>query len=109
MEARPAVIPLSRRRSGMPPPPEITDQPGSPAPSRPGSRASIGEKTMTEPAIVLVGGLGKTGRRVAERLAARGIVSRAASRSTDLAFDWNDHATWAPALRSATAAYVTYQ
>jgi len=29
---------------------------------------------MTEAAIVLVGGLGKTGRRIAARLAARGIA-----------------------------------
>ena len=64
---------------------------------------------MTEAAVVLVGGLGKTGRRTAARLAARDIATRAASRSTDPAFDWKDRASWGPALRGATTAYVTYQ
>ena len=64
---------------------------------------------MTHPAIVLIGGLGKTGGRIRDRLAARGIATRAASRSTSPAFDWSDRATWGPALGGATAAYVAYQ
>jgi uncharacterized protein YbjT (DUF2867 family) len=55
------------------------------------------------------GGLGKTGRRVLDRLAARGIAARAASRSTNPRFDWTDRTGWEPALAGATAAYVTYQ
>jgi uncharacterized protein YbjT (DUF2867 family) len=51
---------------------------------------------------------GKTGRRVQERLQARGIPTRAASRSTTPAFDWNDRATWAPTLDGVTAAYIAY-
>ena len=38
---------------------------------------------MTEPNVVLVGGLGKTGRRLLERLRSRGIAARAASRGTE--------------------------
>ena len=64
---------------------------------------------MTDEVIFIVGGLGKTGRRVLRRLAARGIAARAVSRGTSPRFDWTDRATWEPALAGATAAYVTYQ
>jgi uncharacterized protein YbjT (DUF2867 family) len=64
---------------------------------------------MSDRAIVLVGGLGKTGRRIRDRLAARGIAARAASRSTSPAFDWADRAGWGAALRGAERAYVAYQ
>ena len=57
---------------------------------------------------LVLGGTGKTGRRVAERLQARGVRTRIASRSTDPAFDWNDHSTWDAALDGVTVAYITF-
>lgn len=57
---------------------------------------------------VIVGGTGKTGRRVGERLARLGHTARLASRSTEVPFDWGDERTWPPALVGANAAYVTY-
>ena len=57
---------------------------------------------------LVVGGTGKTGRRVAERLRARGVETRIASRSATPAFDWNDPGTWDAALDGVTAAYITY-
>ena len=57
---------------------------------------------------LIVGGTGKTGRRVAERLTARGLPVRIGSRSGEPPFDWEDRATWAPALKGAESAYVTY-
>jgi hypothetical protein len=54
----------------------------------------------TRPTLVL-GGTGKSGRRVAARL-------RIGSPAGDPPFDWADRATWAPALPGAGAAYVTY-
>ena len=57
---------------------------------------------------LIVGGAGKTGRRVAERLRARGVPVRIASRSSAPAFDWEDRAGWPAALAGAQAAYVTY-
>lgn len=57
---------------------------------------------------LVLGGTGKTGRRVAEKLQARGINTRIASRSADLPFDWNDRSNWDDALAGVTAAYVTY-
>lgn len=58
--------------------------------------------------ILVIGGAGKTGRRVADRLADRGIPVRLGSRSTSPAFDWEDPATWDAALEGITKAYVTY-
>lgn len=60
-------------------------------------------------AVLVLGGNGKTGRRVAERLANEGRRFRIGSRSGVPAFDWNDRATWAPCLEGMAAAYVSYQ
>lgn len=57
---------------------------------------------------LIVGGNGKTGWRVAERLAARGTPARIGSRGGTPSFDWEDRVTWAPALKGMRAAYVTY-
>jgi uncharacterized protein YbjT (DUF2867 family) len=57
---------------------------------------------------LVVGGTGKTGRRVAERLQALDRPVRIGSRSGAPPFDWEDRATWAPALQGTTAAYVSY-
>jgi len=57
---------------------------------------------------VILGGAGKTGRRVADRLARKGVPSRLASRSTAIPFDWNDESTWEAAVAGASAVYVTY-
>ncbi|MGZ9723078.1 SDR family oxidoreductase [Rhizobium miluonense] len=59
--------------------------------------------------VAVIGGLGKTGGRVAERLRARGIKVRAASRSTTPNFDWQDRGSWHQALEGPSAAYVTFQ
>lgn len=60
---------------------------------------------MTKP-ILIIGGRGKTGSRVADRLEARGLPVRLASRSTG--FDWTDRSTWAATLEGAASAYLTY-
>jgi uncharacterized protein YbjT (DUF2867 family) len=57
---------------------------------------------------LVLGGTGKTGRRVVERLRARGLPVRAGSRSGEPPFDWQDRATWAPVLRDVGAAYLVY-
>ncbi|MET3508061.1 NAD(P)H-binding protein [Halalkalibacter oceani] len=58
--------------------------------------------------ILILGGTGKTGRRVAERLTKQGIPIRIGSRSGKLPFDWNDQATWKPLLGGVSAVYLTY-
>jgi uncharacterized protein YbjT (DUF2867 family) len=63
--------------------------------------------THTTPTLVL-GASGKTGARVAARLQERGLPIRSASRSGSTRFDWDDRATWAPALDGAGAVYVSF-
>ncbi len=57
---------------------------------------------------VVIGGTGKAGARVAQRLTAVGIRTRIASRTSGTRFDWNDQTTWQPAMSGVEAAYVTY-
>lgn len=63
---------------------------------------------MTNTPILITGGTGKTGRRVADRLAARDVPTRVGSRSGNPPFDWHDPATWNAALEGMGAAYLTY-
>ena len=63
---------------------------------------------MQDQPILVIGATGKTGHRVASRLQARGLPVRRGSRSSTTPFDWEAPETWAPALRGARAAYVTY-
>ena len=58
--------------------------------------------------ILIVGGTGKTGRRVAGRLAAQGIPVRTGSRSGTPPFDWEKPEGWAVALEGVSAVYITY-
>jgi uncharacterized protein YbjT (DUF2867 family) len=58
--------------------------------------------------ILVLGANGKTGRRVAERLQARGLDVRIGSRTADPPFDWEDTSTWAPALDGVGSVYLTY-
>jgi uncharacterized protein YbjT (DUF2867 family) len=58
--------------------------------------------------ILIVGGSGKTGSRVAKRLAERGLTARLASRSGAVRFDWDDSSTWAAALQGVDSLYLTY-
>ncbi|MEC3974197.1 NmrA family NAD(P)-binding protein [Amycolatopsis sp. H20-H5] len=56
---------------------------------------------------LILGGTGKTGRRITRRLRAAGQPVRAASRTGgDIRFDLEDQQTWAPALDGVTAVYV---
>lgn len=63
--------------------------------------------TATKP-ILILGGTGKTGRRLADRLTAQGLPVRIGSRSGTPPFDWENKATWAPALDGVGAVYISY-
>lgn len=54
--------------------------------------------------ILLIGGAGKTGRRIVRHLESAGQPVRTASRSSG--FDLDDPGTWAPALDGVIAAYL---
>jgi uncharacterized protein YbjT (DUF2867 family) len=66
------------------------------------------ENTREKKMTLVLGGTGKTGRRVAERLAERGLLVRIGSRSAEPPFDWENPDTWATALDGVSAAYVSY-
>ena len=69
---------------------------------------STNSKIANRGTTLVIGAGGKTGRRVANRLIAAGCRVRPASRSGETRFDWEDEATWAPALADVDAAYITY-
>src|SRR5437762_10655025 len=71
------------------------------------TQANTTQANTTQTTLIL-GGAGKTGRRVAQRLTARGLPVRMASRSSEVPFDWNDERTWRGALVGVDAAYITY-
>jgi uncharacterized protein YbjT (DUF2867 family) len=64
---------------------------------------------MSSDTTLVIGANGKTGRRVAQRLAAAGHTVRPGSRSATIPFDWENPATWAAALDGMRSAYVAYQ
>jgi uncharacterized protein YbjT (DUF2867 family) len=58
---------------------------------------------------LVIGGTGKTGRRVADRLLKAGRQVRIGSRTAALPFDWEQQDTWEQPLQGVKAAYVAYQ
>ena len=66
------------------------------------------ERAQQKQTTLVLGGTGKTGRRVAQRLVARGVPTRVGSRSGEPPFDWEDEATWAPALQDVESVYISY-
>ena len=64
---------------------------------------------MEEKKILVIGGKGKTGRKVAERLAKLGKTVRIGSRSEVPSFDWENPETWVDALDGMDMVYITFQ
>jgi uncharacterized protein YbjT (DUF2867 family) len=62
----------------------------------------------TQKPTLVLGGTGKTGRRVVERLTSCGLPVRVGSRSGTPPFDWENRSTWAPALEGAGSVYLSY-
>jgi len=58
--------------------------------------------------VLIIGGTGKTGRRVVEQLRNKGISPRVGSRNVAPGFDWNDKDTWVQALEGIEKMYVSY-
>ncbi len=58
--------------------------------------------------ILVIGGTGKTGRRVVENLKKQNHNVRVGSRSNTPSFDWDNTDTYAQALKGMDRAYITY-
>lgn len=74
----------------------------------PQSHEAVGPSRTGPATTLVVGGTGKTGRRVVERLTARGLPVRSGSRSGQPPFVWEDPATWDAALEGVGSVYLTY-
>lgn len=62
---------------------------------------------MTDTTVLVLGGTGKTGRRLVPLLREAGATVRTAARhDADVRFDWDDAGSFAPALDGVAAAYV---
>lgn len=59
--------------------------------------------------ILVIGGTGKTGRKVASKLTDLGHNVRIGSRSASPAFDWNHPERWVKSLRGMDKIYITFQ
>ena len=57
---------------------------------------------------LVLGGNGKTGRRVVDQLLKRGMPVRVGSRTGDPAFNWEDPSTWPAVLEDVGAVYIAY-
>ncbi len=64
--------------------------------------------TPNQDLTLVLGGAGKTGRRVVDGLKAGGQAVRVGSRSAVPFFDWDNEASWDASLDGVTAVYVTY-
>ena len=58
--------------------------------------------------ILVLGGTGKTGRRIVTDLKAKGIPVRIGSRSASPSFDWNNEKSWDACLANIEAVYICY-
>lgn len=65
---------------------------------------------MKQRKILVLGGKGKTGRRVVEKLGNLGYTDvRIGSRSETPAFDWENPDSWLDVLKGREAVYITFQ
>jgi uncharacterized protein YbjT (DUF2867 family) len=67
------------------------------------------EQHWSQGIALVIGGTGKTGRRVADRLLKAGRQVRIGSRTAERPFDWEQQDTWEQVLQDVKAAYVAYQ
>ncbi len=64
---------------------------------------------MTNNKTLVIGGNGKTGRKVVERLTGLGRDVRVASRSAAPSFDWENPSNWTEVLAGVDSVYITFQ
>lgn len=64
----------------------------------------IGNKGLT----LVIGGTGKTGRRIVGGLKEKGVTVRLGSRSASPRFDWGNEAGWDACLEDVESAYISY-
>jgi uncharacterized protein YbjT (DUF2867 family) len=63
---------------------------------------------QTNGMTLVIGGTGKTGRRIVAGLKEKGVPVRVGSRSASPAFDWNNEAGWDACLDDVESVYISY-
>ena len=58
--------------------------------------------------ILVIGGTGKTGRKVVEGLKQRNQIVRIGSRNETPSFEWEDPTSWPEALEGMDMVYIVY-
>lgn len=66
------------------------------------------QATTNNGTILVLGGTGKTGRRIVRNLKEQGMPVLVGSRSAAIPFDWNNEATWDASLKGVRAVYISY-
>lgn len=64
------------------------------------------DKTTHHRPTLVLGGTGKTGRRLVGRLTRRHLPVRIGSRNAGLPFDWEQPSTWRPVFQDVEAAFI---
>ncbi|WP_211327041.1 NAD(P)H-binding protein [Chitinophaga flava] len=64
--------------------------------------------TTNQAKVLILGGTGKTGRRIAQLLSEKEWPVQIGSRSADPGFDWENPATWELVLKGTEAVYLSY-
>lgn len=64
--------------------------------------------TQLSGTTLVIGGTGKTGRRVLQGLQENNVSVRLGSRSADPSFDWENPSTWSAALEAVSSVYLTF-
>ncbi|MBE7380275.1 MAG: NAD(P)H-binding protein [Leptolyngbya sp. SIO1E4] len=72
------------------------------------TQITLHTQKSTAGTTLVLGGTGKTGRRLVERLEARGLPVRIGSRSAALPFEWHNPVTWPALLQNVASVYITY-
>jgi len=62
-----------------------------------------------KPNMLVLGGTGKTGRKVVQQLTSRGYSVRVGSRAGSPAFDWQNPQDWGPVFEGMDRVYITFQ
>lgn len=68
----------------------------------------MNSQSSTNGITLVIGGTGKTGKRVADRLIEKGRTVRIGSRSSNPSFDWDNETSWDAALFGVSNIYITY-
>ncbi|PCE64078.1 NmrA family NAD(P)-binding protein [Sediminicola luteus] len=63
---------------------------------------------MKTPKVLVLGGTGKTGKRIVAQLQLKGIKTRIGSRNHSPAFDWNEPDRWGTVLNGIDRVYINY-